>query len=87
MDLDPLPSASGEVAAQLFLEEPSRDEAETETESRDEDSRHETESRDEEEVEEQALPKKKKTRGEAGVPDIEPANHEAKALIVPDGIE
>jgi hypothetical protein len=37
VDLEPPPSASGTVAPQLFLEGgPSRDEAETETESRDE---------------------------------------------------
>ena len=68
MDFDPPPSASGEVAPELFLEGASRDEEATE--SRDEaDSRQETEteSRDEVEVEEQAQPKKLRTRGEGAL--------------------
>ena len=65
MDFEPPPSASGDVAPELFLEGPSRDEAETE--SRDEaDSRHEMEGRRDEEA---LPPKKLRTRGEAGVPD------------------
>ena len=36
MDFDPPPSASGDVAPELFLEGPSRAEVETKTESRDE---------------------------------------------------
>ena len=85
MDFDPPPSASGDVAPELFLEGPYRAEAETETESRDEwDSRHELEV-----MEEEALPKKLKTRGESRVPDErkEPKTQEAKTLIVPDGVE
>ena len=87
VDFEPPPSANGEVAPELFLEEgPSRDEAETE--SRDEaDSRQEmeTESRDDEE--EEALPLKKKTRGEAGVPRDEPKTQAAKYFIIPDDVE
>ena len=81
-DFDPPPSASGDVAPELFLEGPSRDEVEAEAESRDEaDSRHE--------LEELVPPKKLSTRGEAGVPDerMEPRTQEAKALIIPDGVE
>ena len=85
VDFDPPPFASGDVALELFLEGPSRAEAETEMESRDEwDSRHELEV-----MEEEALPKKLKTRGESRVPDErkEPKTQEAKTLIVPDGVE
>ena len=58
MDFDPPPSASGDVASQFFLEGPSR--AETET-----DSRAELEETEEEE----AQPKKLRTRGESRVPE------------------
>ena len=77
-DFDPPPSASGDVAPELFLEGPSTDEAESRDEA---DSRHE--------LEELVPPKKLPTRGEAGVPDerMEPRTQEAKALIIPDGVE
>ena len=75
MDFDPPPSASGDVAPQLFLEGPSRAEADEEE--------------DELEVMEEEAPKKLKTRGESRVPDErkEPKTQEAKTLIVPDGVE
>ena len=85
MDFDPPPSASGDAAPDFFLEGPSGAEAETETESRDEmDSRHELEV-----MEEEAQPKKLKTRGEARVPDErkEPKTHEAKSHIIPTSAE
>ena len=81
MDFEPPPSASGDVAPELFLEGPSGPQAETETESRDEsDSGHE---------DEEALPKKNKTRGESKVPDErrEPKTEEAKPRIIPNGKE
>ena len=69
-----LPSASGDVASQ---------------------SRHEVEDEEEDEVEDEAedevelAPKRPRMRGEAGVPDedMEPRSEEAKALIVPQGVE
>jgi len=75
VDFDPPPSASGDVAPELFLEGTSREEAETETESRDE----------LELTEEEAGPKKLRTRGESRVPDErkEPKTHEAKTRIIP----
>ena len=87
MDFEPPPSANGEVAPELFLEEgPSRDEAEME--SRDEaDSRQETETESRDEVEEDALPPKKRPHGEAGVPRDEPKTQAAKYFIIPDDVE
>ena len=78
VDLEPPPSASGDVASQLQLEASSRDEPETE-------SRDEAESRQEAE----AAPKRLPIRGEAGVPgeDKEPTTEEGKALIRSNGIE
>ena len=75
-DFDPPPSASGSVAPELFLEGPSRAETETETEYRAE---------GEEGEEEEAGPKKLKTRGESRVPEEkdEPKTHDEKWLIVP----
>ena len=78
-----LPSASGDVASQSRHEV--EDEAETE-------SRHEVKVEDEVEnkVEEVELaPKRPRMRGEAGVPEeaLEPTSEEAKALIVPMGVE
>lgn len=77
MDFDPPPSASGDVAPELFLEGPSTDEAEAEAEGQ---------FRDEAEL---VPPRKLRTRGESGVPEErkEPRTHEAKALIIPDGLE
>ena len=73
-----LPSASGDVASQYQLEDEVEDEAETE-------SRHEVEVEDEVEL----APKRPRMRGEAGVPEEaeEPTSEEAKALIVPMGVE
>jgi len=75
-----LPSASGDVASQSRHEV--EDEAETE-------SRHEVEVEDEVEDELELAPKRPRMRGEAGVPDedMEPRSEEAKALIVPQGVE
>ena len=54
-------------------------------------SRHEVEDEEEDEVEDEVelAPKRPRMRGEAGVPDedMEPRSEEAKALIVPQGIE
>ena len=88
VDFEPPPSANGEVAPELFLEEgASRDEAETE--SRDEaDSRPETETESRDGVDEEAPPPpKKRSRGEAGVPKDEPTTQAAKWFIEPDGVE
>ena len=87
VDFEPPPSANGEVAPELFMEEgPSRDEAETE--SRDEaDSRQEMETESRGDEEEEARPPKKKTRGEAGVPRDEPKTQAAKYFIIPDDVE
>ena len=81
MDFDPPPSASGDVAPELFLEGPSTDEAEAETEAE-----AEGQFRDETEL---VPPRKLRTRGGSGVPEErkEPRTHEAKALIIPDGLE
>ena len=86
VDFEPPPSANGEVAPELFMEEgPSRDEAETG--SRDEaDSRLEMETESRGDEEEEALPPKK-TRGEAGVPRDEPKTQAAKYFIIPDDVE
>ena len=92
MDFDPPPSDSGDVAPEFFLtEQPFGDEAEPETER---EAETETESRDEAEAEadtsyELVPPKKLRNRGESGVPDekFEPRTQEAKALIIPDGLE
>jgi len=75
-----LPSASGDVASQSTHEV--EDEAETE-------SRHEVEVEDEVEDELELAPKRPRMRGEAGVPEEadEPTSEEAKALIVPMGVE
>jgi hypothetical protein len=75
VDFDPPPSASGDVAPELFLEGPSRGD--------DSDSRHESESRHEVEDEGDTRPKKLRTRGESCVPD---ERKEAKTLIIPDGV-
>ena len=87
MDFEPPPSASGYVAPSLFLEGPSRPQAETEAET-------EAESRDEsdstqEELNEETLPKKLRTRGESKVPDFrkQPQTEEAKPHIIPNGKE
>ena len=82
MDFDPPPSASGDVAPDLFLEGPSR--AETGT-----DSRAELEETEEEEEEEEAQPKKLRTRGESRVPDekYEHKTHEEKMRIIPKQAE
>ena len=83
VDFEPPPSASGDVAPELFLEGPSGSQAETETESRDEsDSGHE-------EGEGEPQPKKLSTRGESKVPDAtkEPKTEEAKPRIIPNGKE
>jgi hypothetical protein len=82
VDCDPPSFASGDVAPELFLEGLSRaDES---------DSRHESNSRHELEVmEEEARPKKLKTRGKSRFPEErkEPKTQEAKARIIPDGVE
>nr|XP_051190101.1 uncharacterized protein LOC127303400 [Lolium perenne] len=81
MDFDEPPSASGDVAPELFLEGPSSGEVEMETEST-----HESNSRAELEVmEDGGAPKPLKLRGEARVPDArkEPKTHDDKALIIP----
>jgi hypothetical protein len=84
VDFDPPPSASSDVAPELFLEGPSRGD--------DSDSRHESESRhevkDEDEDEGDARPKKLRTRGESCIPDERkaPKTQEAKTLIIPDGV-
>jgi hypothetical protein len=86
VDFDPPPSASSDVAPELFLEGPSRGD--------DSDSRHESEFRyevevtEEEEDEGDARPKKLRTHGESCVPDErkEPKTQEAKTLIIPDGV-
>ena len=81
VDFEPPPSASGDVAPELFLEGPSGPQAETETESRDEsDSGHE---------EGEGETKKLSTRGESKVPDAkkEPKTEEAKPRIIPNGKE
>ncbi|KAK1692814.1 hypothetical protein QYE76_009511 [Lolium multiflorum] len=81
MDFDEPPSASGDVAPELFLEGPSSGEVEMETEST-----HESDSRAELEVMEGGgAPKPLKIRGEARVPDArkEPKTHDDKALIIP----
>ena len=69
-----LPSASGDVASQNQLELELELEVEVE---------------DEVEAEVESAPKRRKMRGEAGVPDedMEPRSEEAKALIVPQGVE
>ena len=85
MDFDPPPSASGDVAPELYLEGPSSAETEMETESR-----HESDSRAELEVmEEEAAPKPLKTRGEARVPGArkEPKTDAEKDHIIPKGDE
>ena len=75
MDFYPPPSTSGDVAHDLFLEGPSR--AETEMESR-------AELEETEEEEEDAQPKKLRTRGESRVPDekYEPKTEEEKWRII-----
>ncbi|KAK1678238.1 hypothetical protein QYE76_039086 [Lolium multiflorum] len=81
MDFDEPPSASGDVAPELYLEGPSSGEVEMEMEST-----HESDSRAELEVmEDGGAPKPLKLRGEAGVPDArkEPKTHDDKALIIP----
>ncbi|KAK1604158.1 hypothetical protein QYE76_027831 [Lolium multiflorum] len=81
MDFDEPPSASGDVAPELYLEGPSSGEVEMETEST-----HESDSRAELEVmEDGGAPKPLKLRGEARVPDArkEPKTHDDKALIIP----
>ncbi|KAK1653185.1 hypothetical protein QYE76_070990 [Lolium multiflorum] len=81
MDFDEPPSASGDVAPELYLEGPSSGEVEMETEST-----HESDSRAELEVMEgEGAPKPLKLRGEARVPDArkEPKTHDDKALIIP----
>jgi hypothetical protein len=80
VDFDPPPSASSGVAPELLLEGSSRaDES---------DSRHELEVMEEED-EEEARPKNLKTRAESRVPEErkEPKTQEAKARIIPDGVE
>ena len=76
VDFDPPPSASGDVAPELFLEGPSR--AETETESR-----------AELEETEEAQSKKLRTHGELRVTDekYEPKTHEEKMRIIPKQAE
>ena len=77
-----VPSASGDVASQYQLEDEVEDEAQTE-------SRHEVDVEDEVEDEVEAAPKRPRMRGEAGVPeeDKEPKSEEAKAIIIPKGVE
>ena len=85
MDFDEPPSASGDVAPELYLEGPSSGEVEMETEST-----HESDSRAELEVmEDGGAPKPLKLRGEARVPDArkEPKTHDDKALIIPSSDE
>ncbi|KAK1664375.1 hypothetical protein QYE76_052534 [Lolium multiflorum] len=85
MDFDEPPSASGDVAPELFLEGPSSGEVEMETEST-----HESDSRAELEVMEGGgAPKPLKIRGEARVPEArkEPKTHDDKALIIPSSDE
>ena len=90
MDFDPPPSAEGDVAPELYLEGPSgvgtsgagpsgagMSGAEAEMESRDE----------LEGTEEEARPKKLRTRGESRVPRKEPATEEEKIPIIPAGKE
>ena len=95
VDFDPPPSAEGDVAPELYLEGPSgagpygagtsgsgpsgagTSGAEAETESRDE----------LEGTEEEARPKKLRTRGESRVPRKEPATEEEKIPIIPAGKE
>jgi hypothetical protein len=92
VDFDPPPSASGDVAPELFLEGPSRGDdldSRYESDSRHEsESRHEVEDEDEDEDEGDARPKKLRTRGESCIPDErkEPKTQEAKTLIIPDGV-
>ena len=90
MDFDPPPSASGDVAPELFLtEQPFRAEREAESER---EARTEREAGTDTEADtsrELVGPKKLRNRGESGVPDekFEPRTQEAKALIIPDGLE
>ena len=85
VDFDPPPSAEGDVAPELYLEGPSgagpsgagTSGAEAETESTDE----------LEVTEEEARPKKLRTRGESRVPRKEPATEEEKIPIIPAGKE
>jgi hypothetical protein len=81
VDFDPPPSASGDVAPELFLEGSSRaDES---------DSRHELEvTEEEEDNEEEARPNKLRTRGESTIREErkEPKTQEAKTHIIPDGV-
>ena len=85
MDFDPPPSASGDIALELFLEGPSSAETEMEIEST-----HESDSRAELEVMEGGgAPKPLKIRGEARVLDArkELKTHDDKALIIPSSDE
>ena len=80
VDFDPPPSASGDVAPQLFLEGPSIPQAETES----------VDESDSDEVEdEEAQQKKLRTCGESKVPESrkEPKTEEAKHRIIPNGVE
>jgi hypothetical protein len=79
VDLDPPPSASGDIAPELFMEELSRED----TTSREDES-----DSCELEVMEQGEPKKLRIRGESRVPEErkEPKTQEAKTLIIPDGV-
>jgi hypothetical protein len=86
VDFDPPPSASGDVAPELFLEGSSRaDESDSRHES---DSIHELEVTEEEEDEEEARPNKLRTRGESTIREErkEPKTQEAKTHIIPDGV-
>jgi hypothetical protein len=88
VDFDPPLSASGNVTLELFLEGSSRaDESDSRHES---DYRHKLEVTEEEgeEDEEEARPKKLRTRGQSTVPDErkEPKTQDAKTRIIPDGI-
>ena len=76
-DVEHPPSASGDVDSEL----PSA--------SGDVASQNQLEVEDEVEVEVEAAPKRKKMRGEAGVPEEKywPTTEEAKTLIEPHGVE
>ena len=80
MDFDPPPSASGDVAPELYLEGPSSAEIELEMEST-----HDSRADLEMEEEEVAPPKALMIRGEAKVPEArkEPKTHDEKDLIIP----
>ena len=89
MDFDPPPSAEGDVAPELYLEGPSGAGSSRAGTSGSGPSGSGMSGADDEleGTEEEARPKKLRTRGESRVPRKEPATEEEKIPIIPAGKE